>query len=72
MAPWLVPQPLVLASRSDIRGKILAAAGLRFEIRPSQLNEQAAEVQSGVVDAAAVARHLARAKAEAQPLCPAD
>ena len=65
MAPWLVPQPLVLASRSDIRGKILAAAGLRFEIRPSQLNEQAAEVQSGVVDAAAVARHLARAKAEA-------
>jgi len=65
MAPWLVPQPLVLASRSDIRGKILAAAGLRFEIRPSQLNEHAAEVQSGVVDAAAVARHLARAKAEA-------
>jgi septum formation protein len=65
MALWLVPQPLVLASRSDIRGKILAAAGLRFEIRPSQINERAVEVQSGIVDAAAIARHLARAKAEA-------
>jgi predicted house-cleaning NTP pyrophosphatase (Maf/HAM1 superfamily) len=39
MALWLAPQPLVLASRSDIRGKILAAAGLRFEIRPSQVDE---------------------------------
>jgi nucleoside triphosphate pyrophosphatase len=62
MVLWLAPQPLVLASRSDIRGKILAAAGLRFEIRPSQINERAVEAQSGVVDAAAVARHLARAK----------
>ncbi|HET9686753.1 MAG TPA: Maf family protein [Pseudolabrys sp.] len=65
MALWLAPQPLVLASKSDIRGKMLAAAGLRFDIHPSQINEQAVEVESGVVDAAAVARHLARAKAEA-------
>jgi len=42
MALWLTPQPLVLASRSDVRGKILAAAGLRIEIRPSQLDERAA------------------------------
>jgi septum formation protein len=56
---------LVLASRSDIRGKILAAAGLRFDIRPSQINERAVESQSSAADAAAVARHLARAKADA-------
>ena len=65
MVLWLAPQPLVLASKSDIRGKMLAAAGLRFDIRPSQIDERAVEDQSGVIDAAAVARHLARAKAEA-------
>jgi septum formation protein len=65
MVLWLAPQPLVLASRSDIRGKILAAAGLRFDIRPSRINERAVESQSGAADAAAVARHLARAKADA-------
>jgi|SRR6478752_3805558 nucleoside triphosphate pyrophosphatase len=65
MVLWLAPQPLVLASRSDIRGKILAAAGLRFEIRPSHVNERDVEARSGPADAAAVARHLARAKADA-------
>jgi septum formation protein len=65
MVLWLAPQPLVLASRSDIRGKILAAAGLRFEIRPSQINERAVEAKSGAADSAAVARYLARAKADA-------
>jgi septum formation protein len=65
MVLWLAPQPLVLASRSDIRGKILAAAGLRFEIRPSQIDERAMEAKLGVVDASGVAQHLARAKAEA-------
>ncbi len=65
MTLWLAPQPLVLASRSDIRGKILAAAGLRFEIRPSQVDERVVEAKSGVSDAAAAARFLARAKADA-------
>jgi nucleoside triphosphate pyrophosphatase len=65
MALWLAPQPLVLASRSDIRGKILAAAGLRFEIRPSQVDERSIEAKSGANDAAAVAHKLARAKADA-------
>jgi len=65
MVLWLARQPLVLASRSDIRGKILAAAGLRFDIRPSHVDERAVESQSGATDAAAVARHLARAKADA-------
>src|SRR5258708_3205161 len=65
MVLWLAPQPLVLASRSDIRGKILAAAGLRFEIRPSKVDERAVDSNSSLNDAAAVARHLARAKADA-------
>ena len=65
MVLWLAPQPLVLASKSDIRGKMLAAAGLRFDIRPSQIDERAVEDQSGVIYAAPVALHLARAKAEA-------
>jgi septum formation protein len=63
MSLWLSPKPLVLASKSDVRGKILAAAGLRFEIRPAQLDERAVEAKAGVPDAAAAARHLARAKA---------
>ena len=64
MTLWLAPQPLVLASRSDIRGKILAAAGLRFEIRPSHVDERAVEAKAGAIDAAAAARYLARAKAD--------
>jgi septum formation protein len=64
MVLWLAPQPLVLASRSDIRGKILAAAGLRFEIRPSRIDERAIETKADVTDAAAAARHLARVKAD--------
>ncbi len=63
MPLWLAPQPLVLASKSDVRGKMLAAAGLRFEIRPAQLDERAVEAQAGPLDAAAAARLLARKKA---------
>lgn len=65
MPLWIAPQPLVLASKSDIRGKILAAAGLRFGIRPAQIDERAAEAKAGSLDAAAAAALLARAKADA-------
>ncbi len=65
MSLWLSPQPLVLASKSDVRGKMLAAIGLRFEIRPAQIDERAVEAKADVADAAAVARMLARAKADA-------
>ena len=64
MPLWLALQPLVLASKSDVRGKILAAAGLRFEIRPAQIDERAVEAQAGPLDAAAAARLLARKKAQ--------
>lgn len=65
MPLWLARQPLVLASKSDIRGKILAAAGLRFAIRPAEIDERAIEAQSRASDASAVAAVLARAKAAA-------
>ena len=64
MPLWIAAQPLVLASKSDVRGAILSAAGLRCEIRPAQLDERAVESKAGAADAAAVARLLARAKAE--------
>ena len=65
MPLWLAPHPLVLASKSDVRGKMLAAVGLRFEIRPAQIDERSVEANAGITDAAAVARLLARAKADA-------
>jgi septum formation protein len=64
MPLWLAEQPLILASRSDVRGKILAATGLWFEIRPAQLDERAVEAQAGLPEPVAAARLLARAKAE--------
>jgi len=67
MPLWLAPQPLVLASRSEVRGKLLAAAGLRFEIRPAPIDERAVEAQAGAageLDPAAAALILARAKAQ--------
>jgi septum formation protein len=65
MPLWLPDEPLVLASKSDVRGKILAAAGLRFEIRAAQIDERAVETESGASDPVAAARLLARAKAHA-------
>jgi septum formation protein len=64
MPLWLAEQPLVLASRSDVRGKILAAAGLRFQIRPSQVDERAVETKAGAPEPIAAARLLARVKAQ--------
>lgn len=65
MPLWLAEYPLVLASRSDVRGKILAAAGLRFKIRPAQIDERGVEAQAAESNAAEVARLLASAKADA-------
>ncbi|HEY7998958.1 MAG TPA: Maf family protein [Pseudolabrys sp.] len=65
MPLWLSPQPLVLASKSEVRGKMLAAAGLRIEIRPAPIDERVAEAKAGTTDAAAIAQYLARAKADA-------
>jgi septum formation protein len=65
MPLWIAQQPLLLASKSDIRGKVLAAAGLRFGIRPAQIDERAIEAEAGAIGAVAAAQLLARAKAAA-------
>ena len=46
MPLWLDSRPLVLASKSDVRAKILGAAGLRLEIRPADIDERAVEAQA--------------------------
>ncbi|HVV60177.1 MAG TPA: Maf family protein [Pseudolabrys sp.] len=63
MPLWLASLPLVLASKSEVRGKILAAAGLRVEIRPASIDERAIEAEAGPLDARQAAALLARAKA---------
>src|SRR3569833_1321292 len=64
MPLWIAAHPLVLASKSDIRGKLLAASGLRFGIRAAQIDERAVERDGQVSDALAAARLLAKAKAK--------
>lgn len=63
MPLWLAPQPLVLASKSEVRGKLLAGAGLRFETRPARIDERAVEARSTARGPVAVAQLLAREKA---------
>jgi septum formation protein len=65
MPLWLAPNPLVLASQSEIRAKILGAAGLNFEVRPAKIDERAVEAHARPVNAGAAARVVAHAKAEA-------
>ena len=65
MALWLADAPLVLASKSEVRRKILAAAGIPIEVKPAELDERSIEAQAWVRDAGAVARLLAGAKAQA-------
>src|SRR3954468_12648343 len=63
MALWIASKPLVLASRSEVRRRILAGAGLPIEVRPSSVDERAVEARAHVHEAAEVARVLAGAKA---------
>ena len=65
MAQWLAATPLVLASRSRARQKLLAAAGIPLEIDPPDLDERALEAHAPSPAPEAVARHLAREKAKA-------
>lgn len=55
--------PLVLASASPRRQALLQRLGLPFVVRPSGIDEIAAAV--GISEPEALARHLARAKAQA-------
>jgi septum formation protein len=63
MTLWLATHPLVLASRSAARRKLLEAAGVPIELCPADLDERGLEANSASPAPAAIAAHLARAKA---------
>ena len=63
MALWIAPKPLILASKSEVRRRILAAAGLPVEVRPAGIDERGIEARSNAQGPADVARLLAGAKA---------
>lgn len=63
MALWLAAQPLVLASRSAARRALLEAAGIPAEPHPADVDERALEAHAAAETPAAIAAHLARAKA---------
>ena len=64
---WLLPRPLLLASKSQARRSLLAAAGIPFEGIDAQVDERVVELpmREGGADGAAIAALLARAKAKA-------
>jgi septum formation protein len=63
MPLWLADQPLVLASKSAIRGEILRAAGLAIEVCPADIDERTIEQGSAAREPGEIATLLAREKA---------
>jgi nucleoside triphosphate pyrophosphatase len=63
MGLWLADQPLVLASRSEVRRTVLQAAGIPVEVVPADLDERAIEAKAVAADPGEVAALLAREKA---------
>ena len=63
MPLWLADQPLVLASKSAIRGEILRAAGLAIEVCPADIDERTIEQGSTAREPGEIAALLAREKA---------
>ena len=71
MELWRAAAPLVLASTSNIRRALLAAAGVAVEVVPSDVDERAVEAAAPPASPASAAALLARAKASAVArLCP--
>lgn len=70
---WLLPRPLILASKSQARRALLAAAGIPFEGIDAEVDERKVETplkergQSGAQIAAALARAKALAVSSAHP-----
>lgn len=65
MTLWTEPAPLVLASKSGVRRKILEQAGLPVEIKPAGIDERAVEAAAAPGTPADAALLLAREKANA-------
>ena len=65
MPLWLAARPLVLASQSAVRRKLLEGAGVAVEVKPASIDERAVEARAGASGAAEAATVLAREKARA-------
>jgi septum formation protein len=63
MPLWLAAAPLVLASRSSVRQKLLAAAGVPVEVCPADIDERGVEAAAPLQAPVAIAALLAREKA---------
>jgi nucleoside triphosphate pyrophosphatase len=63
MRLWLGNEPLVLASASEVRRGILAAAGIPLETVPAAIDERGIVSRSGLRAAGEIAALLAREKA---------
>src|SRR2546426_6154909 len=63
MSLWLMPDPLVLASKSRSRHALLEAAGIPVEVVPADIDERAVEAEAVIAGPGEVAGLLAREKA---------
>jgi septum formation protein len=60
---WRGEQPLVLASRSEVRSSVLRSAAIPHIVRPADIDERAVERSAPVRSALGAAQLLARTKA---------
>jgi septum formation protein len=60
---WLATEPLVLASASQVRQTLLAAAGIPIVVRPADIDERNIEAGASSLPPGALAGLLAREKA---------
>lgn len=63
MSLWLAPHPLVVASRSAVRRRLLEAAGIPIDVRPADIDERAVEAEENSAEPDRIAALLAREKA---------
>src|SRR5262249_47389159 len=65
MALWVSDRPLVLASKSEVRRGVLAAAGIPLELAPADIDERGIAARAALSDPGEIAALLAREKARA-------
>jgi septum formation protein len=65
VALWLAAEPLLLASKSESRRALLAAAAVPIEVLPADIDERALEAKAALTGPGEVAALLAREKARA-------
>jgi septum formation protein len=63
MALWLAPHPLVLASCSPARRRLLETAGIPIELHPADIDERAVEARQASAQPSEIAALLAGEKA---------